>query len=194
MRWHYRFGLRFLLAMVLLAALILGWVAREHRRADERTFLVAQLHGVGVLSILDEPTGLALLLKKFLPRYERRLGDRIGRGWFDRPTVFECTRLKDEEVPYAAERLRRLGTVREIHTRGTQLTQQGASALQSSLPGVDVVPSANPSLHRYYNAQVYHEHFASEGLELAALLASGLLGTLIFLAWPLVRRRRPRPV
>jgi hypothetical protein len=26
MRWHYRFGLKFMLATVMLAALILGWV------------------------------------------------------------------------------------------------------------------------------------------------------------------------
>lgn len=62
MRWHYRFGLRFMLATVLLAALFLGWVVPEQRRADERTALVAELAGVGVQPILDEPTAWGLLL------------------------------------------------------------------------------------------------------------------------------------
>jgi len=191
MRWHYRFGLRFLLATVLLAALIFGWVAREQKRADERTALEAELAGVGVLPMLEEPTGLGQLVRGGLPRYERWMRERIGSGWFDRPTVFVCMRLEDKQVPYAIERLTRLGTVREVHTQGPRLTQRGVSGLRSGLPGVGVVPSANPALHRYFRDQVEHEHHATEGLELAALFALGLLGTLIFFAWPLVRRRRP---
>jgi hypothetical protein len=194
MRWHYRFGLRFLLATVLLAALILGWVAHEQRRANERTALEAELAGVGVVPLLEEPTGLGYLVKKVVPSYERSLRERIGSGWFDRSSIFVCMRLEDKQVPYAVERLRRLGTVREVHTQGPRLTQQGVSDLRSGLPGADVVPSANPALHRYFRDQVDHEHLATEGLELAALLALGLLGTLIFFAWPLARRRRPRPV
>jgi hypothetical protein len=62
MKWRYRFGLKFMLAMVLLAALILGWVVPEQRRADARTALVAELAGVGVRPILEEPTAWGLLL------------------------------------------------------------------------------------------------------------------------------------
>ena len=193
MKWQYRIGLRFLLVMVLFAALILAWVAREARRAERRTALVAELAGLGVAPVLEEPTGLYLLVERLRPGSPRRLGERIGRGWFERPTVFACRGLDDERVPLAVERLRRLGTVRELHTGGPGLSGRGVSGLRSGLPGVDVVPSANPALHRYLNDQVSHEHFAGEGLELAALLALGLLGTLIFLAWPLLRRRRPRP-
>jgi hypothetical protein len=191
MKWQYRIGLRFLLVMVLLAALTLAWVARESRRAQLREALVAELTQVGVSPLLEEPTGVGQLVKGLLPRYERRLGDWIGRGWFDRPTVFVCKGLEDQQVPFVVERLSRLGTVREIHTQGLRLTPQGDSGLRSGLPGVNVVPLANPALHQYFNDQVNHEHFAGEGLKLAGLLALGLLGTLIFLAWPL-SRRRPR--
>jgi hypothetical protein len=193
MRWQYRFGLKFLLVTVLFAALILGWVTREYRGAERRTALVSELSGVGVLTLLNEPTGLALLVKKVLPKYEQPLRNRIGIGCFERPTAFVCTRLTDEQVPFAVERLRLLGTVRAIHTEGPGLTQRGVSEMQSGLPGVDVVPSANPALHRYFRDQVTHEHLATEGLQLAALLAAGLFGTLVLFAWPLVKRRRRRP-
>jgi len=179
--------------MVVIAALLLAWVAREHRRAAGRTALVAELGSVGVLPLLEEPTGVSQLAKGVIPKYERRLGELIGRGWFDRPTVFVCMRLEDENVDYAADRLRCLGTVREAHTQGTRLTQRGIQGLQTALPGVNVVPSANPALHRYFRDQVDHEHFAGEGLALAGFLTLGLAATLTFLAWPLVRRERRRP-
>jgi hypothetical protein len=92
------------------------------------------------------------------------------------------------------ERIRRLGIVREVHTQGPGLSQQGISELQGGLPGVDVVPSANPALHRYFRDQVEHTHSGAEGLKLAAVLAAGLLGILIFFAWPLVRHRRRKSV
>ena len=191
MRWHYRFGMRFLLATVLLLALILGWVVPKQRRADERTALVAELAGVGVQPILEEPTTLGLLVMGGLnEKHRRRLREWFGGGWFERPTVFVCRRLEDKQVPYAVERLSRLGTVQEVHTQGPRLTQQGVSALQSGLPGIKVVPSANPALHRYFRDQVEHDHHDGKSLKLAALLALGLLGTLAFFAWPLVRRRR----
>ena len=148
-KWQYRFGLKFVLATVLFAALFLGWVMREHRRAERRTALVAELSGVGVVPLLEEPTGLALLVKKVHPKFERPLGERIGRGWLERPTVFVCRQLPDEQVPFALERLNLLGTVREVHTQGPHLTARGISELQSGLPGVDVVRSTNPcGLHR----------------------------------------------
>ena len=191
-RWQYRIGLRFLLVMVFFAALILGWVTREYRQAERRTALVAELSTIGVLTILDEPTGLALLVKKFFPKYEQPLRERIGIGWFQRPTVFVCTKLEDEQVPFAVKQLKALGTVRAVHTQGPHLTQRGVSDLQDGLPGVEIVPAANPALHRYFRDQVSHEHFATEGLQLAGLLVLGLFGTAVFFAWPLMRRRRQR--
>ncbi len=110
-------------------------------------------------------------------------------GWLYRPTVFLCARLADEQVPFAIDRLRRMGTVHEIHTSGPNLTQHGVAELQSGLPDVNVVPAANPNLHHYFRDQVEHEHLATEGLQLAGLLILGILGTIAFLAWPFVRRR-----
>ena len=142
-----------------------------------------------MFSIHDEPTGLDLLVMKFSPKYAAALRKQIGMGWLYRPTVFVCARLEDEQVPFAIERLRRLGTVREIHTGGPNLTQHGVAALQSGLPDVNVVPASNPSLHHYFRDQVQHEHLATEGLQLAGLIILGILGTVAFFAWPLMRRR-----
>jgi hypothetical protein len=197
-RWQYRFGLKFLLVTICLTAFVLAWFTREYRQAQRQTALVAELSSVGVISIHDEPNGLDLLVMKFSPKYERSLRERIGMGWLYRPTVFLCARLEDEKVPSAIERLRQLGTVREIHTSGPNLTQRGVAALQSGLPDVNVVPSTNPSLHHYFRDQVEHEHLATEGLQLAGLLILGILGIVAFFAWPLVRRRgmtvKPRPI
>ena len=130
--------------------------------------------------------------KKVVPKFERPLGERIGRGWLERPTVFVCRQLSDEQVPFALERLNLLGTVREVHTQGPRLTPRGISELQSGLPGAEIVPSANPALHRYFRDQVEHEHLATEGLQFVGSLALGLLGTLIFFAWPHLKRRGTR--
>ena len=57
--WRYRFGMRFLLMTVLLSAWFWAGLWREHRRAERRTTLVTELSGVGVVPLLEEPTGLA---------------------------------------------------------------------------------------------------------------------------------------
>jgi hypothetical protein len=188
-RWRYRIGLKFLLVMICLAALVLASFTREYRMAERRTILIAELSSIGVISIHDEPTGLDLLVMKFSPSYERVLREKIGSGWLYRPSVFLCARLDDEHAPLAVERLKGLGTVRELHTQGTMLTARGVSELERGLPGVNVVPSANPSLHHYLRHQLGHDHLATEGLELAGLIFLGIVGTVAFFAWPLRRRR-----
>jgi hypothetical protein len=178
---------------VCFAALVLGLVTREHRQANRRTALVAELSGVGVVPILEEPTAFGQLVKGAFPKYEQPIMARIGRGWFDRPTVFLCRQLLDDQVPFAVKRLKLLGTVREIHTQSTGLSDRGISELRGGLPSVGVVPSVNRALHRYYRDQTEHEHLATEGLQLAGLLFLGFVGTVVFFAWPLVRHRRVSP-
>ena len=96
MRRHYRFGLKFMLATVLLAALILGWVVPEQRRADEKTALVAELTGVGVRPDLRKsPRRGASPNGGEPPRVQAVAAlSRFGSGWFDRPTVFVCARWR----------------------------------------------------------------------------------------------------
>ncbi len=116
----------------------------------------------------------------------------MGAGWFERPTVFVCMRLVDDGVPRAVDRLKRLGTVREVHLNSRRLTERGASDLRSGLPGVGVATSNDPAMKPYWHSQVDHEHFAAGGALIAAGMAVGLLSTVVAVAWTLVRRRRSR--
>jgi hypothetical protein len=190
-RRRLRFGLRTLLAAILLVALPLGWVAREHHRAAERSALVAELTDARVRVVLAEPTNFGLWVRKRLPGREAWVRDRIGDGWFSVPTAFDATRLDDERVPFALARLGRLGTVREVYFHGGRTTEAGVSALRSGLPGVNVVPWRDTSRHHYLNAQG-GEHFAFGPAAFEASLALWLLGIVAWAAWSLARRLRRR--
>lgn len=163
-------GTRGVLVLIALVALGLAWLAREHREAGRRGSLVAQLGRARVLSRLDEPTVVGQVVKKFWPGREAWLRARIGRGWFDHPSIFWASDLDDARVPEVARRLRELGTVREVHYGGANLTAAGIAALRADLPGVNVVPNASPAEHR--------EFLASQGTHLAA----GALGFTIVVA------------
>ena len=181
---RYRFGLRWLLFIVTLASLAVSWIGCEHRRAQHQSALVSELANIGVVVDLEEPTGAGLLVRKFLPQYEEWLGERVGPGWFHRPTVFVSRRLDADQIAQAAERLNRLGTVREVQLRGPQSAEQ-LEQLRSELRGALVLdshdlarrPTTPPSAH-----------FASAGLGLLAALFLALAGTAALLAWPLVVR------
>jgi hypothetical protein len=189
---RFRFGLKGLPATILVLALVFGWVGCENRRAQQQSILVAELVGVGVQPDLQEPTAVGFFVKKRFPSHEAWVRERIGEGWLLRPTVFLCSQLTDEQVPYAIERLQRLGTVREIHYQGRDLTERGLEKIRSSLPGVGVVPRANPALQRYFNSQVQGAHFALGGLMIEASLAIVLLGILASILWSLLSLARHR--
>jgi hypothetical protein len=182
-RGRFRFGLRGLLASVLTFAVVFGWIGCENRRAQQQSMLVADLVGVGVQPDLEEPTALGFFIKKRFPVQEAWVRERIGGGWLSRPTVFLCSKLTDEHVPYAIDRLKRLGSVREIHYQSRGLSDRGIDQIQSSLPGVGVVPRSNPALQRYYIAQVRGAHFALGGFLLEAAFAVVLLGGLATIIW-----------
>jgi hypothetical protein len=191
-RRRFRFGLRGLMASVLVLGIAFGWLAREVRRAEERSALVSELARSRVVSFLDEPTGFALVVRKFAPRSEAWLRERLGPGWFARPTVFVARGLDDEGVPGVVDRLARLGTVREVFLQRPNLTGAGELRLRDGLAGVNVVSPSDRAGPRYVRDQVEREHFAFEAAAVAASLVVGLLGLLFLLLRPLVRRRRPR--
>jgi hypothetical protein len=182
-------GMRGLLAAIVLIALGLGWLAYEHRRAERRTILVAELARSGTLSRLDEPTVVGQVVKKFWPRREAWMRDRIGGGWFDHPSIFVCFNLHDEQVPGIVQRLRELGTVKEVHYHGDQLTEAGISGLRAGLPEVNVVPNASPALHRYFLASV-GMHVAYGAMFFTIGVAILLLALLVLAIRWLARRLR----
>jgi hypothetical protein len=183
-------GTRGLLFVILSLALVFGWFGREYRRAEERTMLVAELARENASSRLNEPTLSGQLVRKFLPGRERRIRDKVGGGWFDRPTVFVLFHLTDAKVSGVAERLRKLGTVREVHYDGPDLTERGVEALRDGLPGVNVVPNASTDLHRYWLMRTRSETVAYEAMffTIAVLIAFCLMAVAL-LRW-FVRRLR----
>jgi hypothetical protein len=119
-----------------LLALAAAWVVAESRRASVRRTVLPELAGVGVEPMtfgLTAP-GLAATIALGHERGEGWLRDHIGEGWFSRPVEFRAEGLGDDRVPYAVERLRRLGTTHAIllHDRG--MTERGISALREALP------------------------------------------------------------
>lgn len=188
-RRRYRFSLRWLLAVITLAALACGWISWQHQRGREQVVLVGELADLGFSVALEEPTGVGLLVRKFVPQREAWLREQMGAGWFGRPTVFVCFKLSDAQVPDAAARLARLGTAREIHLASPQLTEQGADALRGELPRIAVVPADRPELHQYLRSRTEQPQFAYAAVGMAALLAVGVAATVAVFAWPLVRRQ-----
>lgn len=174
-RRHFRFGLRGMLAFVVLFAFLFGGIAREERRVRQEARLLADLTVVGVRVDLQEPTTLLLWVSKHMPRWESSLVNGVGKGWLSYPTTFTCTNIRDEQVPYIAERLQRVGTVRElVYTLGP-LTEEGAARLRSGLPGVIVAPRDRRDLQTYSLSQYRREHFAFGVFLLDVSLAVGLL-------------------
>jgi len=123
-RRRLRIGLRGLIGAVLLLALFFGWIARVERKGRERAAIVNELAGVGVRANGNEPTYLCLLTMKALSTSnvdaEARLRGWVAPWWLNRPVGFNAGRLKDERVPHVVERLRRLGTLKEVHFHGVR--------------------------------------------------------------------------
>lgn len=185
---RFQFGLRALLVVVTLVALVTAWISYLNRRAQERTRLTAELVRSGILVDLEEPNWLGQLVKKFAPQREDFVRDRLGSGWLGYPTVFCVWDLTQEQVPETANRLRRLGTVREFHFR-RQPPESVAAAMRRELPSVDVLTST-AAIRTYYHSRVRQPVFAFEGAAFLAVFALGLVGGVVLLARPLLRRRR----
>jgi hypothetical protein len=185
-KWRYRFGLRWLLVAVTLASLAVGWIGCEHRRAQRQTALVAELAQVGVVVGLEEPTGVGLVLRKFVPEREAWLRELIGAGWFHRPIEFVSWRLEADQIEFAADRLKRLGTVREVQLRTPQSAAH-LDRLRSELPDTLVLDSRQLARRP---TTVPVTRFASAGVGLLAALGVALVGMATLLAWPLFVRSR----
>jgi hypothetical protein len=188
-RRPYQFGLRALLILVTLTALITAWVGHLHRRALVRTQTTLDLAANGILVDLEEPNWLGQLTKKFAPGRETWLRDRLGSGWLGYPTVFCCWELKEEQLPEVADRMRRLGTVREFHFR-REPPKSVADSLRRELPDVDVLTTTS-AIRTYYQRRFSQPVFAFEGAAILSLLALGLISAVVLLVRRVLRRRSP---
>ncbi len=197
-----RFGLRGLLATILVLAMAFAWIGNEHRRVQRRTVLVAELSGRGVPTLLEEPTALGLFLRKRSPESEAWIADRIGAGWLSKPTVFLVWSLEDRRVPGLAEKLRRVGTVREVQYHrsgvafGAGVSRLAAEMLRRELPGVGVVAVDDFKTPSYYRAHTTGAQLALGGLLIELGLFAVTAAALISLVAHVVAlgRRRLRRV
>ena len=180
-RRRFQFGLRGLLAAVTLVALATAWIGYLNRQAQNRTKLTAELVGSGILVDLEEPNWLGQLAKKFVPQREPWLRQRLGSGWLGYPTVFCTWDLKQEQVAAAADRLRRLGTVREFQFR-REPPPSVVAAMRRELPGIDVWTRTS-GIPTYYHRRVNQSVFAFEGAGVLALLMLGLFGAAGLIVW-----------
>jgi hypothetical protein len=116
--------MRGLIGAVLLLGFVFGGLARMRREAEEREAVVAELARDRVGVVAREPTLLCLALTKLrgsrniLPETPEAFKQWLSPGWFSRPVGFNASRLPEDGVPRAVERLRRLGAVHEVRFHG----------------------------------------------------------------------------
>lgn len=185
---RFQFGLRALLIVVTLLALLTGWIGHVNRRAAQRTRLTAELVSRGILVDLEEPNWLGQLVRKFAPQREPWLRERLGSGWLGYPTVLGCWEMREDHLLENLERIERLGTVREVHLRQAP-SPQVAAAMRRELAGIDVVDSSKAGIGTYYQRRLSQPIFAFEGAAFLALILLVVIGVLAGLAWRLSRRR-----
>ena len=137
-RW-LRFGLRTLLAGVLLAGLSFGWLAHELQRARERVAIVAELDQVGVYVYQYEPNNLGHLLRRALPtRADNWVRTRFGDSLLSGPSAFSSHTLRRADVPYVVERLGRLSTVQTIRFPAGLLNEEDVGRFRKAMPKAEV--------------------------------------------------------
>lgn len=124
-RTRFRIGIRGMLALILMFALLFGWFHRSSRIVSERDALVSALQSERVIVNHNEPSYLNLFLMKIQGTdsrsIERRYKNWISPGWFSKPVGFNAGRLPDDKVKPLVERLQSLGPVNEVLFRGGTL-------------------------------------------------------------------------
>lgn len=185
-----RLTVRAVFAVALLA--LAAWFLTEHQRVKRQEVIGPELVQAGTYVLLEEPTAFGQVARKFIPDQEPWLAERIGKGWFRRQTVFICHELTDRQASYVAERLRTLGTAREVQLRRPGLSAAGRSSFERDLPGVAIIPADDPAAQTYYRSRVEHAQFAFGGAMLASLIAVCVPAVALLAGWWTARRLLPR--
>ena len=182
-----RFGMRWLLALVLVFSIALAWFSGESRRVRREMRLTGELAQLEVRVRGREPTGLDLAAHKLLGEKDDWLRERLDDAWFSRPTVLVTWTATDEQAPQIAQRVRQLGAVRELHLEASPISEAGIARFKSQLPDVVVWTRADLAANR---SLLQREHFAAGALRSLAFVTSAILAMLLVLCWPLLNRQR----
>lgn len=187
---RYRFGLRWLLLLVLMLSVVFAWFARENHRVRQQTQLLADLAQIEVRVRTREPTGLALATSKLLGRKNIGVPQGMNDGWYWRPRVLVTWTTTDDQVPDLVKGIKRLGVVRELHLENTPVTAQGIATLKRELPDVAVLTRVD-LLNQVDQQPAEHDGFPAV-FKFITTAAAGLLIVVVVLIWPLLRWRKNR--
>jgi hypothetical protein len=186
---RFRFGLKWVIVVVLVFSVVFACVARESHRVKRQARLMNDLAQIGVRVRGGEPTGWSLVARKVLGRRDVWLRQRMDANWFSRPRELVTWTATDQQIPVLIERIEQLGDVRELHLEQSPVTQQGIAVLKSELPTVAVLTRTDVMSR---TAAQPKEQFATAAFQLLAIVAGGFLCITIVLIWPLLRWRRNR--
>jgi len=182
---RYRFGLRWLLVVLLIFALAFSLFGRASYRVVRQERLLGDLARLKVVVRESEPTGLALLARKLSGDDDAWLRDRINGEWLRLPSVLVTWTTTDKQIPELAGQIRQLGTVHELHVETSPMSAEGLAKLRNELPQVVVLTRTD--LQNKVRTPP-KEHFAFAALEVLALFSAVAIGVVVILWWPMRRR------
>jgi hypothetical protein len=144
--FRWRIGLKTFLAVVLVAGLGLGWVARNVHRVEAQPAVIAQLRRTGVQVVESKPSTWALIAQ--VVRHPASLKElRDGRNPLlgRTATAISLPRLTDEQAADVLERLCGLPDLEWMTVPEGGLSLKAIGAINRGLPGVEVLTTPRPS-------------------------------------------------
>jgi len=134
-------GLRGLLALVLLAGLLVGTIARTLHQADSREAIEAKLEGLSVGLDDYRPAGIGRLHALLPTSIQLQICARMGTSipsLFYAPSSAFAIGVGEDDLPEMIRLLSQLGTLRKfVVPRGLKLADMGR--IREALPGVEIV-------------------------------------------------------
>ena len=136
-RWRFR--LRTLLVVVLVAGIGLRWLVWHLRKEREQIALVAELNYVGIYAWQYEPNDVGRLLQALPLSAQRRLMPGLLRWTFCySPSRISAYSITEETVPYLIYRMRHLPYLKSVSLAHGQISSESEKRIRVALPDVEV--------------------------------------------------------
>jgi hypothetical protein len=138
--FRWRIGLKSLLAVVLIAGLGLGWVARNVHRVEAELAVIAQLRRAGVQVVEMKPSPWVLIAQVLRhPSSLKQLFNRRNPLPGGTATAISLPRLTDEKAADVVGLLGGLPHLEWMSVPEGGLSPKAIEAIRSGLPGVEVI-------------------------------------------------------